>query len=123
MKRTIYFLIILFGCTSIAQEGIEKIDARQFVELREKGVVAVDIRTKREYDQGHIPGVLSIDFFSDDFLIQMKQLEMKDPVIIHCAVGGRSAKVAKMLHETGFSMIYDYKGGFSDWKSKGLEVE
>ena len=74
MKRTIYFLIILFGCTSIAQEGIETIDARQFVELREKGVVAVDIRTKREYDQGHIPGVLPIDFFSDDFLIFFPKL-------------------------------------------------
>lgn len=123
MKQTIYFLIVLFGCTSAAQKGIEVIDAKKLIELQEKGIVVVDIRTKKEYDQGHIPGVEWIDFFSDDFLIQMKKKDLKEPIIIHCAVGGRSAKAANMLKEAGFSVIYDYKGGFADWQSKGLEIE
>ncbi|MEP1032571.1 rhodanese-like domain-containing protein [Ekhidna sp.] len=123
MIRIIYFSIILIGCSSPPQEGIEIINAEKLIELQKAGTVVVDIRTLKEYDQGHLPGVIHIDFFSSDFLERIKEQDTSNPLIIHCASGGRSRKAAEMLQEAGFKLIYDYKGGFSDWKSKGLDIE
>lgn len=123
MIRPIYFLLICFACTAQSPQGVEKIDADQLIELKDSGVIVVDIRTKKEYDNGHIPGVLHIDYFASDFMDQIKSLDQTKPIIIHCAVGGRSGKAAQKMQKAGFTTIYDYSGGFSDWKLKGLEIE
>ncbi|MEO9484519.1 MAG: rhodanese-like domain-containing protein [Ekhidna sp.] len=123
MFRSIYFLSILIGCSSAQQKAVESISAKRLVELQNDGVTVIDIRTKKEYDQGHIPGVVLVDFFSSDFLDQMKKFDRDKPIVIHCASGGRSGKASKMLQEEGFTTIYDYAGGFSDWSSKGMKIE
>ncbi len=123
MFRTIYFLFVLFACSSVDQEPVQTISADKLTKLQSDGVVVIDIRTKKEYDDGHIPGVIHIDFLSDGFLDQMKSQNMDEPIIIHCASGGRSGKASKKLIDAGFKQIYDYSGGFSDWKSKGLKIE
>ena len=53
----------------------------------------------------------------------MESLGIDDPIVIHCASGGRSQKASDMLKEAGFKKVYDYSGGFTDWKAKGLEIE
>ncbi len=121
--RFIYLLIILSGCTTSDQSGIEIIDSIKLRQLQEDGVQVVDIRTKKEFDNGHIPGVMHIDFMSSDFMNRMNEFSVSEPIIIHCASGGRSKKASDMLQKAGFELIYDYSGGFADWKSKGLKIE
>ena len=123
MIRAIYFLIFLYGCSMAPQEPIEVVDATKLMELKSEGVLVVDIRTKDEYDQGHIAGVKHIDFYRSDFMEAMSELDKNSPLIIHCAKGGRSGKASKKLKEAGFMKIYDYTGGYTDWLSKGLEIE
>lgn len=123
IKRIIYFLFVLLGCNTVSQESIEIIDAETLISLKEKGVKVIDIRTANEYNSGHISGVIHIDFMQNGFINKIKEQKLDEPVIIHCASGGRSAKAAKMMKEAGFTKIYDYSGGFSDWKNKGLKIE
>ncbi len=123
MIRTLYFLILIYSCSSDFQDSIEVIEANKLSELKANGVLVVDIRTQQEYDQGHISGVEHVDFFRADFMEAMAQFDKNKPMIIHCAKGGRSEKAALKLKEAGFVKIYDYNGGFSDWKLRGLEIE
>ncbi len=123
MIRTIYFLIILYGCSAASQDSIEVVDATKLTELKLAGISIVDIRTEKEYNEGHIAGVEHINFYRSDFIEAMGKLGKDKPIIIHCAKGGRSGKAAKALKEAGFIKIYDYRGGFSDWISRGLDIE
>ena len=123
MNRTIYFLFVLLSCSMSGQQSSKVISAEKLVELRNQGAKVVDIRTKSEFDQGHIPDVIHIDFLEDGFVDKMKKEGIDEPIIIHCASGGRSAKATKMLKDAGFKQIYDYSGGIRDWSSKGLEIE
>lgn len=123
MIRSIYFLFVFFACSAVEQEPIEVISAEKLLELQREGVPVFDIRTQGEYDEGHIPGVIHIDFLADGFLERMKSHDIETPIIIHCASGGRSGKASKQLLEAGFKKVYDYSGGFSDWKSNGLDIE
>ena len=124
MHRILILLLFALSCSSAGQQqNLEIINAEQLIQLREEGVQVVDIRTLRAFEQGHLPNVIHEDFLQAGFIKRMQQFETKNAIIIHCASGGRSAKASKLLIEAGFTQVYDYAGGFIDWKSKGLTIE
>lgn len=58
----------------------------------------VDVRTPAEYKGGHIPGSVNIPV--NELLQRVHELsEMKQPLILCCASGGRSAMATHMLKE------------------------
>ena len=123
MHRSIYPLFLVFISLNCQSSGIEIIDSSQLKELKSGGVPVVDIRTKKEYESGHIPGVLHINFIAGDFMKEMKNFDRNGPIIIYCAVGGRSGFAARMMLANGFKKVYDYSGGFKDWKERKEEIE
>jgi rhodanese-related sulfurtransferase len=44
------------------------------------------------------------------------------PVILHCAGGGRAALAGKTLHDMGYTKVFN-GGGFKDLAEAGIEVE
>lgn len=124
MTQTFYSVILLIGLLSCQQANTIKISAEKLKELQKEGVLVVDIRTEKEYNEGHIPDVSeNIDYLKDDFLSKMEGFDKTKPVIIHCARGGRSGKASSLLQQAGFIKIYDYVGGFNDWKARGEAIE
>jgi len=86
--------------------------------LTEDGVQIVDVRTPNEYAQGNINGSTNIDYFGDDFQSKLSALDKSKPVLVYCAVGGRSGKAAKVMKKMGFMVVYDLKGGYNNWPYK-----
>ncbi|MBC6411377.1 MAG: rhodanese-like domain-containing protein [Ekhidna sp.] len=122
MYKSIYLTVfVLLSCQQVGE--IEIIDSSQLKKLKSKDIPVVDIRTQKEYNSGHIPEVLHIDFMSWAFMEEMEVLDKNKPVIIYCAVGGRSGLAAKRMLANGFKKIYDYSGGFNDWKNREEEIE
>lgn len=105
------------------QDQVEIINAQRLKELQSQGIEIIDIRTNGEYQDGHIPGVPNIDFMSSDFDGLISKKDKEKPLIIHCASGGRSKRASEKLLALGFSKIYDYSDGFSDWKKRGEMIE
>ena len=78
--------------------------------------VLIDVRTKREYTEGHIPGARNLDIFqAGKFQSQCELLHREQPVFIYCRSGNRSRKATRILARMGFKEIYDLKGGFMNW--------
>ena len=79
----------------------------------------IDVRTEKEYRRGHIEGAINIDFRQEG-LLEVFALEMdkSQPVYLYCYGGGRSRRASQLLDSLGFSKIYDYSGGYSDWSQK-----
>ncbi|MGB7841210.1 MAG: rhodanese-like domain-containing protein, partial [Salinimicrobium sp.] len=84
-------------------------------EIQKEDVQFIDIRTPKEYREGHIEGAKNINFLSDDFLKQFSKLDKEKPVYIYCRSGNRSAKASVQLVDEGFTNIIDLKGGFKAW--------
>ena len=42
------------------------IETKKFLELRDTGILVVDVRTPAEYTEGHIPGAVNIPLFTDE---------------------------------------------------------
>ena len=71
---------------------------------------------------GHIYNAQNINFLGSTFTEDIKKLNKKDPIIIYCRSGKRSAKSIKKLLKAGFTEIYDLEGGILKWKKDGYKL-
>lgn len=87
--------------------------AKQLMDSNE-GYVVVDVRENSEYKSGHIAQAINVPL--SDLVNQANLLlpDKKQPLLIHCRSGVRSALATKMLEEIGYEKIYDF-GGILDW--------
>lgn len=75
---------------------------KQLIENKEGTIV--DVRTPSEYRGGHIPDAVNIPV--SDLLQRVDELrELKQPLILCCASGGRSAMATYMLKEQKFECV------------------
>lgn len=111
----VILLLILISPTHAAD--FKSITLPQFEKLRaEKTNVVLDVRTKKEFDAGHIPGAILIDWNSPDFEKKVSALEKDKTYLVHCAAGGRSAKAAAKLSALNFKNVYNLEGGYKAWE-------
>ena len=63
---TMLALSILMSCQ--AQTDFKSVDIKEFkIEIAKTDVQLVDVRTVKEYSEGHIPGAMNIDVNAPDF--------------------------------------------------------
>ena len=85
-------------------------------------VTVIDVRTTEEFAEGHIPGAKNVNFQSPAFLQGMKPFEGQ-PILVHCAAGGRSARALEILGgAASFAKVYHLKDGFNAWVKAGHPV-
>jgi len=103
----------------------KNIDPETFDKMRktDKSAVVLDVRTKEEYNKGHIPGSVQIDFNSRDFDQEVAKLDKNKTYLVHCAAGGRSARACKKMDAMNFPKLYNLEGGMGAWEKAGKPVE
>ena len=90
---------------------------------RMTNAVVLDVRTPEEFAKGHIPGAKLIDFKASDFTARIEKLDKSKRYLVHCAVGGRSAKAAEQMVKLGFPNVVNLDGGMKAWEAAGKPVE
>jgi L-ascorbate metabolism protein UlaG (beta-lactamase superfamily)/rhodanese-related sulfurtransferase len=97
------------------------LEADAFESLLASGEIRlVDVRTPEEYAEGHLYGALNADWYAGDFLSQVQALVPEGaPVAVYCRSGRRSAEAAAKLRKSGYSTVYDLKGGYLGWTEAG----
>ena len=75
----------------------------------------VDVRTEEEFSEGHIKGAINIDYLTENFSVEIQQLDLETPVLLYCRSGNRSNKAMKIMKELGFKEVYNLEGGIKGW--------
>lgn len=84
--------------------------------LLQQGAQIIDVRSKGEFNGGHIPGSLNIPV--ETLRQNLNQFKNKNQVIITCCASGmRSASAKSILVSNGYTQVYN-GGGWSSLKSK-----
>ena len=76
----------------------------------------VDVREPNEYQINRIAGSTLIPL--GDIPKRHSELNRDDEIVVHCKMGGRSAKAADFLRSVGFKRVLNLKGGILDWIDK-----
>jgi phage shock protein E len=125
IKSIIIILTVLTGSImGYKMTSSDKIDVTpaEFQELLQdqKGVV-IDVRTKNEYDQGHLSITdAQYDFLSGEFQEQMDSFDKDETYYLYCRTGNRSGQAARIMLNEGFENVYNV-GGFEDLAKNGFE--
>ena len=81
---------------------------------RDNSVALVDVRTKREYEQGHIDGFVNIPL--DGLRERLSSLPKQRPVYVLCETGLRSYLACRILSQNGYD-CFNLAGGYSFWET------
>ena len=84
--------------------------------------IVIDVREEWEYEQGHVPGAVSIPLGQIPDRVSEFAAEDGEEVYVICQAGGRSLKAAEFLAQQGIDTI-SVAGGTSAWIEAGHEVE
>lgn len=84
--------------------------------------IILDVRTRGEFEDGHIPGAVLIDVNESDFKEKANSLDKSKPVFVYCAAGIRSEKAAAILKDSGFKTIYHLEDGLKAWTKAQKEL-
>jgi sulfur-carrier protein adenylyltransferase/sulfurtransferase len=96
-----------------------EVSPAEAVGLARDGYRVIDVREQTEWDAGHVAGATLIPLAD---LPQRAAGELPDrdqPLLVHCAVGGRSARASAWLVQNGYSNVANLKGPIGKWKELG----
>jgi len=91
---------------------ITPLEAKSLIETR-TDLLLVDVRSPEEFQGGSLPGATIIPFW--DFAKGRYYLPKDRPILLICAVGGRSLACGQILASKGYREIYNLKGGLDAW--------
>lgn len=126
---SVILLIGLFsGCSSknakINKEGLTSSEKTSFNNITpeeankrlgsEKGIILLDVRTKEEYDTGHIKGSMLIPVDNLKTEAENKLKDKDSPIFVYCRSGNRSVTAANLLVDLGYTNVYNL-GGINNW--------
>ncbi|OUU80113.1 MAG: hypothetical protein CBC38_01585 [Gammaproteobacteria bacterium TMED78] len=89
----------------------------------EENNLLLDVRTKEEFNLGHIPNAINI---SHDLLLTNINLlsdHKKKNIYVYCRSGPRAGLVINELLNNGFNNIIDVEGDFLSWVNAELPIE
>lgn len=85
-------------------------------EEKEGSFSLIDVRQPTEYERGHIPGATLIPVAQ--LADSVDNLDREKPVVVYCAIGGRSRVAAHLLAGKGFKTVFNLKGGIMAWHGR-----
>lgn len=75
--------------------------------------ILLDVRSKQEYNEGHLQNAINIDLYSLSNEIYNKIPNKQSIIIVYCASGKRSKQAQEILESLGYTNVYNLKGGIS----------
>lgn len=145
MKKLLFALLICLNLSAndydfkiYSQKNLFKkeITALEAFDLRARGYLVIDVRSKEEYDFRHVPASLWIPIYFDrygkrvfnknfiDQVLNEVNLKKSTNIILVSKRDTRSRYASNILSENGFSNVYVMKDGFlgkTGWVRSGLQ--
>ena len=121
-KMRYIFILLLSIFLNSCSEQFKYISVEEFNSFSEDEFELIDVRTLEEFQSGHISRAINIDFFSANFIDEIKEFDTSLNLILYCRTENRSSKSAKILLDNDYKNIYVIKGGIEEWISQGNPV-
>ena len=100
---------LLASCDMTPEELKQKLDAG------DKNLFVLDVREPNEYQICNLGGHL---IPLNDLPKRVGELDASKEIVVHCKMGGRSAKAVDFLKQQGFTNVHNLAGGINAWAER-----
>ena len=87
------------------------------------GPVVVDVRSKFEFRQAHIPGAIHLPFWQMPFRFQILETHREKDVVLYCEHGPRAVLACQVLKSKGFAKAVCLDGHMQVWRKSGFPLK
>jgi adenylyltransferase/sulfurtransferase len=98
---------------------MEEITATELKQRFDNGddIQLIDVREDNEVALARIPNSIHIPL--GQVLARMNEIDPNRETVVHCKMGGRSARAIEALQRSGFQgKLINLKGGIIDWSNQ-----
>ena len=126
MSKSLFILMLsilgFIGCTAQNGSSIDSKEAYGLIKA-DSNIAILDVRTAKEFADGHVAEAVNIDVNQADFAQKIDQLDRSKTYIVYCRSGRRSSKAVGIMATKGFKNLYNVSDGFVGWNKNGLPFE
>ena len=110
MSKSLFILMLsilgFMGCTAQNGSSIDSKEAYGLIKA-DSNIAILDVRTAKEFADGHVAGAVNIDVNQTDFAQKIDQLDRSKTYIVYCRSGRRSRKAVGIMAAKGFKNLYN----------------
>lgn len=114
----IILLVLVIFITNIGSNKKSAINTTKISSIsdivQDENIVLIDVRTKEEYESGHIPKSINIPYTEIENEVDY---DKDKPIAVYCRTGKRSKQTASTLEKMGYTKIYDI-GGIDNYEGE-----
>jgi rhodanese-related sulfurtransferase len=92
-------------------------EAHRLLASESEELLVVDVRTREEYDAGHIEGAVSIPI--SELSNSTEEFNTSTKIIVYSANGTNSTIACDVLIKNGSARVYNVVGGLNAWNESG----
>jgi NADPH-dependent 2,4-dienoyl-CoA reductase/sulfur reductase-like enzyme/rhodanese-related sulfurtransferase len=82
--------------------------------------IMIDVRTKEEYEAGHILNAINIPI--DNFRERISEIDQSKDIYIYCLGGLRGYLAHRILKQHGYASVHNLSGGYQLWETCQKEM-
>jgi sulfur-carrier protein adenylyltransferase/sulfurtransferase len=99
------------------KNGIPQMSVQELKQRRDSGddIFILDVREPFEYQIANIGGTL---IPMNQVPGRLSEIDRSREIVVHCAVGGRSQRVAEFLKQNGYEKVSNLAGGIKAWSEQ-----
>jgi len=124
IKALLNIVVISAGCMTVSgcATTIIQSDLLKMIEEKNNPVI-VDVRSRGEYEQDHLPGAVHIPFYAIGSGLEELKYGKNEQIILYCEHGPRAGFAGLSLYLQGYEQVYSLEGHMKGWRSNGLPVK
>lgn len=98
-------------------QSMSAADVREYLSDKTlQEVTILDVRQPGEYEAGHIPGAKLVPL--PELTDRLEEIDPSKPVVVYCAIGGRSRVASQTLSGKGYDHVINLSGGYKAWNGQ-----
>ena len=114
--------VVCLSCQQAPDNNKIDISAEEFAKQKDQpNVIVLDVRTTREYQQGHLAEAVFMDMYQPGFREDILKLDKEKTYYIYCHSGGRSHSATKFMRQNGFKNVFNVDGGIISMSRAGIQ--
>ena len=117
-------ILILIGVIVFSSQGlkggpeISVMDAMGLLKAEPRPAL-IDVRERSDFDQGHLPGAVSVPFTEFKDRLESLKLAKVDLVVLYSGDDARARDATRLLYDSGYQGALTLKGGIDAWRTAG----
>lgn len=114
---------------ALREQSVQKVkripmdDFKKAVENQSGDFLLIDVRPEASYDQGHLPGAVSMPRGLLELRMMKAGKDKAIPIYVYCLSGLWTPITQDTLQQMGYTNVVGMEEGFKDWVKTGYPVE